>query len=55
MTKVRTFKDGVQVIRNHQRRKDMERAKELVTIVGCVFVFPIACSILVRKLEKKFD
>lgn len=55
MPKIREFKDGVKVIRGYQRRKDLERTKEIVALVGCVFVFPIACSILVRKFEKKFD
>lgn len=55
MPKIRTVTDGIKEVRRIQRRKDMEKAKQVVAIVGCVFVFPIACSVLVRKFEKKFD
>ncbi len=53
MHKIRTYADGVKVIRDRQRRKDMEKAKELVSIAFCTLAFPIGCAIIVRKLERK--
>lgn len=51
---VKNLTEGIKLVRDRQRREDMEKAKLVVGLVLTYVVVPAAAIVAIRKIDKKF-
>ncbi len=51
---VKNLAHGIRLVRDRQRREDMEKAKTVVSLALAYVVIPVAALVAIRKIDKKF-